>query len=65
MTNHETERALQASRALCAIRLSVEDHAEHGQPDITLYAVASILEAHYGLELNAESFLGVSGGLAA
>ena len=65
MTTHELERTVQAGRALRAIRLSVEDHAEHGQADITLYAVASILEEHYGVELNSELFLGVLGGVAA
>ena len=46
-----------ALRALRAIRLSVEDLQEHGQADVALWAVASILETHYGVELGADTVL--------
>ena len=46
-----------ALRALRAIRLSIEDLQEHGQMDVALWAVASILETHYGVELGADALM--------
>ena len=71
MTNNTTSAAatalqgVNAASTLRAIRLAVEDHTEHGQSAITLWAVSSMLEDHYGLDLKSDEFLRVIKGLAA
>ena len=53
----EMEKALGAQRTLQAVRLCIEDLQEHGQTDVALWAVASILETHYGVDLHSADML--------